>query len=306
MNLITVVAPIYNEDENIDEFIMRVKTNLESITSDYKILLVDDGSEDMSWNKIREACEQSSKVVGLKLSKNFGHHYAITAGIHACNSEWVIVMDSDLQDRPEVIPALYRKALEGFDVVFVSRANRQENFFYLILQRIFYIGLRALSGLKLDYKQANFSIISCEVKKAYMNFPEKSRFYGSTIKWLGFKTSSIEANHGRRHSGKTAYSFRKRIKLALDIILAFSDRPLRFSIYIGFTSSILSSFGILYILHKQLAYGFKTQGWASLMLSIYLIGGLILIILGIIGIYISRIFTEVKNRPLFVISESIN
>jgi glycosyltransferase involved in cell wall biosynthesis len=303
---LSVILPVCNESSLIQELISRVKSNVDLITNNYEIILIDDGSVDGTWELIQKEAFQDNRIKGKRFSKNFGQHYAITAGIHNSEGDWIVVMDGDLQDRPEVIPALYRKALEGFDVVFVSRANRQENFFYLILQRIFYIGLRALSGLKLDYKQANFSIISCEVKKAYMNFPEKSRFYGSTIKWLGFKTSSIEANHGRRHSGKTAYSFRKRIKLALDIILAFSDRPLRFSIYIGFTSAILSSFGILYILYKQLVYGFKAQGWASLMLSIYLIGGLILIILGIIGIYISRIFTEVKNRPLFVISESIN
>jgi dolichol-phosphate mannosyltransferase len=304
MNLITVVAPIYNEDENIDEFIMRVKTNLESITSDYKILLVDDGSEDMSWNKIKEACEQSSKVVGLKLSKNFGHHYAITAGIHACNSEWVIVMDSDLQDRPEVIPELYSKAVEGFDVVLVNRVDRPESFFYMFMQKLFYFGLKTLSGVNFDSRQANFSIISKKVVDSFKVFPEKARFYPSTLKWLGFKREVINATHGARFGGKASYSFKKRIKLAMDVILSFSDRPLRFAIGLGVIISIISYLMLIWILYRKLTAGFSVEGWTSIMAFTFFMGGTILIVLGINGIYLGKIFDQVKNRPLYIIEDS--
>jgi glycosyltransferase involved in cell wall biosynthesis len=304
MNLITVVAPIYNEDENIDEFIMRVKTNLESITSDYKILLVDDGSEDMSWNKIKEACEQSSKVVGLKLSKNFGHHYAITAGIHACNSEWVIVMDSDLQDRPEVIPELYSKAVEGFDVVLVNRVDRPESFFYMFMQKLFYFGLKTLSGVNFDSRQANFSIISKKVVDSFKVFPEKARFYPSTLKWLGFKREVINATHGARFGGKASYSVKKRIKLAMDVILSFSDRPLRFAIGLGVIISIISYLMLIWILYRKLTAGFSVEGWTSIMAFTFFMGGTILIVLGINGIYLGKIFDQVKNRPLYIIEDS--
>jgi glycosyltransferase involved in cell wall biosynthesis len=304
MNLITVVAPIYNEDENIDEFIMRVKTNLESITSDYKIILVDDGSEDMSWNKIKEACEQSSKVVGLKLSKNFGHHYAITAGIHACNSEWVIVMDSDLQDRPEVIPELYSKAVEGFDVVLVNRVDRPESLFYMFMQKLFYFGLKTLSGVNFDSRQANFSIISKKVVDSFKVFPEKARFYPSTLKWLGFKREVINATHGARFGGKASYSVKKRIKLAMDVILSFSDRPLRFAIGLGVIISIISYLMLIWILYRKLTAGFSVEGWTSIMAFTFFMGGTILIVLGINGIYLGKIFDQVKNRPLYIIEDS--
>ena len=304
MSLITVVAPIYNEDKNIDEFIMRVKKNLELITSDYKILLVDDGSEDMSWKKIKEACEQSSKVVGLKLSKNFGHHYAITAGIHACNSEWVIVMDSDLQDRPEVIPDLYSKAVEGFDVVLVNRVDRPESFFYMCIQKLFYFALKTLSGVNFDSRQANFSIISKKVVESFKLFPEKARFYPSTLKWLGFKREEINAAHGTRFGGKASYSVKKRIKLAMDVILSFSDRPLKFAIGLGVIISIISYLMLIWILYRKLTTGFSVEGWTSIMAFTFFMGGTILVVLGINGIYLGKIFDQVKNRPLYIIEDS--
>jgi dolichol-phosphate mannosyltransferase len=306
VNLINVVAPIYNEEGLVKEFVKQVSINLETFTKDYKILLIDDGSKDKSWNEITEICENNRKIIGIKLSKNFGHHYAITAGIHNSDSEWVVVMDSDLQDRPEVIPELFQKATEGFDVVFVNRTNRPESFWYKSLQKIFYFILRVLSGIKFDSNQANFSIINKKVVEAFKQFPEQSRFYGSTIKWLGFKKSYIRAQHGKRFHGKPSYTFKKRIRLASDIILAFSDRPLKFAAYLGLIISLISFIMIGWIIFQVLRDGFSVVGWASLMASIFLIGGMLIFILGIVGIYISKIFNEVKHRPLFVIENKLN
>ena len=215
-------------------------------------------------------------------------------------------MDGDLQDRPEVIPDLYKKAKEGFDVVFVSRSNRPETFYYKLLQKFFYLLLRTLSGIDFDSRQANFSIINRKVVEAFKKFPENARFYGSTIKWLGFKRTYIEASHGERFSGKPSYTLKKRVNLALDIILSFSDRPLKFAIGIGIFMSILSFSLILWILLGVFNWGFTQVGWPSLMAVILLIGGVVLIVLGIIGTYIGRIFREVRNRPLYVIDEKVN
>jgi dolichol-phosphate mannosyltransferase len=306
MTFISVVAPILNEETLISEFIKRVTVQLNKINSDYEIILIDDGSTDNSWSKIQIAAKEDKKVVGIKLSKNFGHHYAITAGLHNSKGEWVVVMDSDLQDRPEVIPELLDKAQEGFDVVFVSRQQRPESFAYKLGQRLFYASLRFLSGIDFDSKQANFSIINRKVVEAFKKFPENARFYGSTIKWLGFSRASINAAHGLRFSGRPSYTIKKRFTLALDIILSFSDRPLRFAIGLGLLMSVVSVLLSLWIFIGAINWGFSVTGWPSLIVSIFFTSGIILIVLGIIGIYLGRIFREVKARPLYVVSESLN
>jgi dolichol-phosphate mannosyltransferase len=306
MTHISVVIPVLNEEKLIAELVNRVTKNVEVIESEYEVIIIDDGSSDQTWESIQQHCNKNPRVKGIKLSKNFGHHYAITAGLDYSQGEWVIVMDGDLQDRPEVIPDLYKKAKEGFDVVFVSRSNRPETFFYKSLQKFFYFLLRTLSGIDFDSRQANFSIINRKVVEAFKKFPENARFYGSTIKWLGFKRTYIEASHGERFSGKPSYTLKKRVNLALDIILSFSDRPLKFAIGIGIFMSILSFSLILWILLGVLNWGFTQVGWPSLMAVILLIGGVVLIVLGIIGTYIGRIFREVRNRPLYVIDEKLN
>jgi dolichol-phosphate mannosyltransferase len=204
-----------------------------------------------------------------------------------------------------VIKDLYSKAKEGYEVVFVSRINRPESFGYLFLQKIFYKLLNLFSGLKFNSRQANFSIIEDKVVNAFRQFPENSRFYGSTIKWLGFKTTEINAPHGTRFSGKPSYTFKKRVKLALDIILSFSDRPLKFAIYFGTLMALLAIIISVWIVWGALNDEFVVLGWASLMASIFFVGGSILIVLGILGTYLGRVFNEVKNRPLYVISDEI-
>ncbi len=305
MVYLSIVIPIYNEELIVKELVNRLNNELIKINSNYEIIFVDDGSTDQSWKRVLESNIENAKVKGLKLSRNFGHHYAITAGLNKSKGDWVVVMDGDLQDRPEVISKLHLKALEGFDVVFVSRANRPEGFFYKILQRIFYILLNFLSGQKFDSTQANFSIINRRVVEAFKDFPEQARFYSSTIKWLGFTRASIEADHGRRLEGKPSYTFKKRVKLATDIIIAYSDRPLKFAIGLGL---ILSAFSLIlsaWVIIGYFNWGFTVIGWPSLIASILFIGGINMIILGIMGAYISRIFQEVKRRPLYIIKDEL-
>jgi dolichol-phosphate mannosyltransferase len=303
---LTVVIPVYNESTLIEELVKRVKQNVKLITEDFEIIIVDDGSHDNTWNSIENEAKSENRIKGIKFSRNFGHHYAITAGLHNSIGEWVVVMDGDLQDRPEVMPDLYKKAQEGFDVVFVSRQNRPEKLYYRLAQKIFYWILRSLSGLDFDSRQANYSIINKKVVDAFKKFPENARFYGSTIKWLGFRRSHVIANHGTRHSGKPSYTLRKRIKLASDIILSFSERPLKFAIGLGMVISSVSILIAFWICYRSIRWGFTVSGWPSLMVATFFLGGIILVVLGIIGIYLGRIFQEVKRRPLFIISEKIN
>jgi glycosyltransferase involved in cell wall biosynthesis len=305
MVLLSVVIPVFNECNLINELIKRVIVNVKLITEDFEIILVDDGSVDSTWEKIKSEASVEKRIIAVRFSRNFGHHYAITAGLHKAIGDWVVVMDGDLQDRPEVIPELYKKARENYDVVFVSRIDRPERIYYRVAQKIFYLLLRYLSGVDFDSKQANFSIISRKVVNAFKTFPEQARFYGSTIKWLGFKTGNIEASHGIRFSGKPSYTIKKRLKLASDIILAFSDRPLKFAVNLGLFLSLSSIISIIYLVYRKIYFGFSIVGWTSVISTILFIGGMILSVLGVLGIYISRIFSEVKRRPLYIIRESI-
>ena len=306
MTHLSVVIPVLNEESLIQELIKRVTLNCEKITTDYEVLIVDDGSIDNTWSKILDASKLDKKIKGLKLSRNFGHHYALTAGLHETVGDWVVVMDGDLQDRPEVIPDLYQKSQEGYDVVFVSRMNRPERLPYKILQKIFYGLLKVLSGLDFDSSQANFSIVHRKVVDAFNSFPENARFYGSTIMWLGFKRSKIFADHGKRLSGKPSYTLKKRLRLASDIILSFSERPLKFAISVGIIVSTISIVSAAWIIYAAFTWGYSVTGWTSLIFSTFFFSGVILIFLGIIGIYLGRVFQEVKRRPLYVISERVN
>jgi dolichol-phosphate mannosyltransferase len=303
---ISVVIPVYNEEMIVHELIIRVKTNLEKITEQYEILLIDDGSEDLTWDRIEIETKLESRVKALRFSRNFGHHYAITAGIKKSSGDYVVIMDGDLQDNPEAIPLMFKRINENYDVVFVNRINRPEGTVYLIAQQMFYWILGVLSGIKFDRRQANFSIISRKVANAFLQFPEQSRFYVSTIKWLGFNSTSIEFPHGDRFGGNPSYTIRKRLRLAFDIIFSFSNRPLKFSIYLGSFISVISFFTFMYLFIRSQMSGFAVLGWASLMCSIFFTSGLLLVILGIHGLYIGGIFHEVKRRPLFVISEDKN
>jgi glycosyltransferase involved in cell wall biosynthesis len=302
---ISVVIPVLNEEAIVSELLSRVLQTIKKISPNIEVIIIDDGSTDRTWKEITDFTLNNKNIRGIKLSRNFGHHYAISAGLQYANSDWVVVMDGDLQDRPEVITDLYNEAIKGFDIVFVSRTNRPEALYYRILQKLFYMILRLLSGVNFNSQQANFSIISNKVVISFNKFPEYSRFYGSTINWLGFPRSSISANHGTRKNGRSSYTYRKRIKLAADVILSFSDRPLHFAIYLGVISSSAALILMTWIIYGVLHAGFSVEGWPSLMATLLLIGGIILIILGIIGSYLSRIFLQVKSRPLFLIQDEI-
>jgi glycosyltransferase involved in cell wall biosynthesis len=306
MSQLSVVIPVLNEELIINHLIEKVKINIEGLTLDYEIIIVDDGSDDKTWEIVVEESLKNNKVKGIKLSRNFGQHYAITAGLFNSTGQWVVVMDGDLQDRPEIIPELYKKSQEGFDIVFVSRQNRPESLPYLFMQKIYYVTLRFLSGIDFDSTKANYSIISKQVVESFRNFPEQSRFYGSTIKWLGYRQATISAQHGKRYAGKTSYSIRKRINLASDVIFSFSVRPLKFAIYLGLTVTLFSFLFLFWTIGTLIFSENVVEGWTSVISFMGILGGTIITILGIIGNYIGRTYEQVKNRPLFIVADSTN
>lgn len=306
MKTLSVVIPVYNETELIEELIGRTNKVLLEMEISYEILLVDDGSVDDSWSKITSLKARFPNLKSIKFSRNFGHHYAISAGLREVTGDFAVVMDGDLQDRPEVIPKLFQKVHEGFDVVFVARENRPESKLYLLLQRIYYFVLNTLSGLEFNSKYANFSIINRKVIDSFNLLSENTRFYGSSILWLGYKKGEVSAQHGTRFAGKPSYTISKRIRLALDVIIAFSDRPLKFAIYLGITQALVSIIFVVNLVSKYFLGSNSESIQEIILASIFLSTGIIVLILGLIGIYIGRIYRETKMRPLFLISERID
>jgi dolichol-phosphate mannosyltransferase len=267
---------------------------------------VNDGSPENDWELIKELALSNRNVKGLNLSRNFGQHTAITAGVDFCSGKWLVVMDGDLQDIPEEITKLYKKANENYDVVFARRVVRKDNFLKKIISRLFYKILDSLVDGRTDPAVANFGIYSRKVIDYFKKMRERSRLFPLCIRWLGFKTAYVVVEHGERTSGKSAYTFYKKFNLAVDTIISMSNKPLKISIKLGFFISFVSLLFALWLIIKYMVWGIPVIGWTSMIVSLYFIGGLLLSMVGILGVYIGKIYDEVKNRPLYVIDEIVS
>lgn len=301
MTEISIIVPVYKAEACLNDLHRRIKNSLSILTSSFEIIFIEDGGRDKSWEIIAELAKSDKRIKGIRFSRNFGQHYAITAGLDNCNGEWIVVMDCDLQDPPEEIPRLYNKAKEGYDVVLAKRINRKDVFFKRAASWSFYKIFSYLTDSHYDWQIGNFCIISKKVNMHFTSMRERLRFFGGLIDWMGFPTSYIEVEHAPRFKGVTAYNFKKLCHLATDIIIAYSDKPLRLTIYLGF---FMSSFAFVvgcYYLFRTIWNGSVVTGWSSLIVSLYFIGGVIIFILGIIGIYLGKTFDETKKRPLYII-----
>ena len=298
---ISIVVPVYKAENCLDELYRRLVATLETITPDFEIVLVEDCGGDRSWQYIERLSAQDGRVKGLQFSRNFGQHYGITAGLDHCDGDWVVVMDCDLQDRPEEIPRLYAKALEGFDVVLARRGARCDPLHKRITSRLFYSLFSYLADMEYDEEIGNFRIISRTVVLAFRRMREQLRFFGGLVNWMGFPTAKIDVEHADRYAGETSYTFGKLWKLAAESIIAYSDKPLRLSIKLGFSLAFLAFLYGLYIVYLALVHGAAVSGWSSLIASLYFIGGIIIAILGILGIYLGKTFDESKKRPLYIV-----
>lgn len=301
--LLSIVSPVYKAERIVDELIRRIQESVSTITSDYEIILVEDGGSDGSWQKIEAHSKTDSHIKGIKLSRNFGQHNAITAGLDNCKGDWVVVMDCDLQDQPEEIPKLYNEALKGFDIVYAKRKMRHDSYFKKITSKIFYKLFAWLSGVPQDGTIANFGIYSSEAINAVNELREPLRSFATMIKWVGFKSTGIFVEHAERFEGKSTYNFKKLLHLALDISLSFSDKPLRMTVKLG---AIISGgaflFGI-YSLYKYFIGQITEPGFTSLIVSLWFLSGLIIFILGVIGLYLGKVFEGIKDRPLYIIEK---
>lgn len=303
---ISIVSPVYNAEKILSELVLRIETSVEKITSDYEIILVEDCGPDKSWEKIEELSLNKPYLKGIKLSRNFGQHYAITCGLDHAKGEWIVVMDCDLQDQPEEICNLYAKAKEGYDIVFARRAIRNDTFFKKLSSLIFYRVFSYLSGVKQDGSIANFGIYSKKSINSVNKMRETMRAFSPMIKWVGFKSVAIDVKHSKRFDGSSSYNISKLLNLALDIAIAYSDKPLKLTIKLGlFISSFSFIFAFVSVIRYFLGY-IDISGYASLIVSIWMLSGIIIFIMGILGLYISKIFEGVKKRPLYLIDNHLN
>lgn len=299
---ISVVIPVYKAEACLHELYRRLKSSLETITTDFEIILVEDCGGDRSWAMIGELVLADPRIKGIQFSRNFGQHYGITAGLDHCSGDWVVVMDCDLQDQPEEIPRLYAKAQEGFEVVLARRGRRQDGLLKRLSSRLFYATLNYLADMRYDAEVGNFRIVSRKVAEAYRQMRENLRFFGGMVDWMGFPTASIKVDHAERYAGETSYSFAKLWKLGIETIIAYSDKPLRLAIRFGFLLSLGALLYSLRIIYEALQGSYTVLGWSSLMASIYFLGGIIISLLGIIGLYLGKTFDETKRRPLYIVN----
>ena len=300
--VLSIVSPVFNAEECLDELIFRITKSVQEIDVSYEILLIDDWSTDGSWRKIEEIASANSSVKGIRLSRNFGQHYAITAGLEHSTGEWIVVMDCDLQDKPEEIIKFYKIKSEGFDVVFGRRINRKDTFIKKLFSRFFYKLFNMLTENLSDRTVSNFGIYSRQVIQNYLKLTEKIRLFPLLIRWMGFKIGFIDIEHSKRTSGISSYNFSKLFNLAINAIVSQTNKPLKISIKYGFFMSIFSLLFLIYLIIRRLLFDIPL-GWTSIMVSIFFVGGLIFANLGLIGLYIGKIYDETKNRPIYIVKE---
>ena len=303
---LSVLVPVYMGERFLEELYTRIRQVAESLTGEWELILVNDSSPDGSWRGIAELAGRDARVIGLNLSRNFGQHYAITAGLSAASGDWVVVMDCDLQDMPEEIPVLYAKAQEGFDSVFAQRVERQDAWIKKECSKLFYRVFSFLTGTRMDASIANFGIYHRKVIGAILSLGDSIRYFPAMAQWVGFRQAVCPVRHAARSEGESSYSWKKLFRLALDNMIAFSDKPLRITALTGLCISVLAVLVTLFYLCLALSGLIKVMGYASLILSIWFNTGIMLMTIGMVGIYVGKTFSQTKRRPVFIIADSLN
>jgi glycosyltransferase involved in cell wall biosynthesis len=293
-------------EDIVELLVKRIRSSVSSITDNFEIVLVDDGSRDGSWRKIEEQSKQYVNVIGVKLSRNFGQHYAMSAGMAEAKGDWIILMDCDLQDPPEEIPRLFKKAQEGYNIVLAVRTSVQEGFTKRMFSKLFYKVFEYFTDTNMESISSSMKLISRQVADSFNSMHERHRFFGGMLGWLGYKTAHINIEHAKRPSGKSSYDFKKRFNMATMAIVSFSVKPLLLAIRLGLLLILLSGSYILAVVIRNLIYKTTAVGWSSLIASIFFATGMLTTLLGIIGLYVGKIFEEVKKRPVYVVEQITN
>lgn len=306
---LSIVSPVYQAKQLVEPLVAAIDEAVQGMAVEaYEIVLVEDGSPDNSWAKIEELCSRHPHVRGIRLSRNFGQHYAITAGLEAASGNWVVVMDCDLQDDPKYIPELYEKALEGYDVVYTVKQRRQYHGFKNLLSKCFH---RLVNVLVADKRQrthsyvGNFSMLSRAAVDAFLSVHEYHRHYLGVLRWIGFPNSYIWTAHRERPHGETSYTLWRLVREAINAVTSQSDRLLYASILLGFAFTTTALLAAGYIVVRYFVTGLQ-EGWASVMVLMLLSTGVTLLCLGVLGVYLGKVFEQVKRRPLYVVRDRRN
>ncbi|CAM4080105.1 glycosyltransferase family 2 protein [Paenibacillus alkaliterrae] len=300
----SIIVPMYNEEEVIEYTYDRLKRVMDGMEEPYELIFVNDGSHDRTVEMISMICDFDPNVRLINFSRNFGHQIAISAGMDYAQGDAIIVIDADLQDPPEVIVEMIAKWKEGFEVVYGKRLKRNgESAFKKATAKIFYCTLRSLTNVDIPVDTGDFRLIDRKVCDVLRGLKEKNRFVRGLVSWIGFRQTMVEYEREERFAGETKYPLKKMIAFAVDGITSFSYKPLKIATYVGFTLSISSFLYLLVVIFQKLVTGNTVAGWASIVAVNLLFNGIILMLLGIIGEYIGRIYDESKNRPLYIVRE---
>lgn len=302
---ISVVVPVYGCPAALPELHRRLSSVLGELVSSYEIILVDDRCPKGSWEVIRGLAQKDAHVVGIHLARNFGQSRAITAGLDRARGTWTVVMDCDCQDPPEAIPELYAKALEGNDIVFARRVGRKDGRVTLALSRAFYHLYSYLAETEVDPTIGNFSIASRRAIEAYLNMREQNRDYSLFMTWIGFEQATVDIEPDERFEGESSYTFGKKTALAIETITSHSNKPLTLAVKGGFLMAMLGLLVIIALIVHNFIDPNIPMGWPSTIAAIVLVGGIIVSVMGVVGIYVGNTFAETKERPLYIVEETV-
>lgn len=300
---ISFVSPVYMAENILEQLVSEIQATMQILKKTYEIVLVDDRSPDNSWQVMKALGTQIPEVKCVRLSRNFGQHPAIMAGLSQAKGNWMVVMDCDLQDQPKEVIKLYNKTQEGFDVVLAKRKHRQDSFFKKMSSKIFSKVYSFFTDTKYDNEVANFGIYHKKVIDSIISVSDYIKFFPLFVGFVGFKSTSIEVEHASRKDGTSNYSFKKLVSLAFNTIISFSNKPLRLFVKFGVLIALISFLMGIYTLYRYFAGEIEVLGYSSLMVSIWFLSGIIIATIGVTGIYVGKIFDQVKNRPVFIIDE---
>lgn len=304
LQALSVVVPCYNEEAVIPETIRQLREMLSGNGWQFEVLLVDDGSTDSTWQQIEEIAKNDSRFRGIRFARNFGHQNAVSAGLDMSSGDATVLIDADLQDPPRVILQFVDKWEAGYDVVYGVRSHRHgESKFKKTTAAAFYRTLNKLSDVPIPLDTGDFRLMDKAVVKAVSEMPEKSRFLRGMISWVGFNQTAVSYERDQRFAGESKYPLRKMLQFALDGLLSFSTKPLRFSIMLGFAAAAMSIVGVAYVVYIRLATNSWVPGWAALGIAILMFSSVQLITVGILGEYVGRIFKQVQGRPIYLVSD---
>lgn len=300
---LTVVVPAFNEEANVLAMHQRLSDALDDVVESLEIIYVDDGSSDGTWGIVSDLAEKDARVRGIRFARNFGHQAALTAGVDAANGRAVVIIDGDLQDPPEVIPEMVARWRDGAEVVYGQREEREgETWFKLATAALFYRILRGITNVEIPVDTGDFRLMGPRAVAAFRSLPERNRFIRGLVSWIGFEQAAVRYKRQARLQGETKFPVRKMLRFALDGITSFSFLPLRLATWTGFAVSMFAFLYIVVVIVLK-ALGVSWSGYSSLMASILFLGGVQLLMIGIMGEYLGRIFDEVKRRPLYLVGE---